>query len=155
MTKVAFHGEAADRVQQLGEAYAVDVLPSLVRPVALDRIAWHTSRGDRVLVVSASLQPYLGPWCRAMGVDVICSQLEERDGKLTGEYVEGDCCGPEKESGSGRGMRSMSSRRSTPTADTEDDREMLQMAGKRFFRRDEVAELPRPSRVTRRGEGGT
>jgi len=58
-----------------------------MRSVALERIAWHTARGDRVVVVSAALDVYLEPWCATMGVDVICTQLEAHGGRVTGRYV--------------------------------------------------------------------
>lgn len=92
----AFRGQDAERVKALGERYAREVLPVLVRPVAADRIQWHKDRGDRVAVVSASLDAYLHPWCRTAGLDVICTVLEVRGDRLTGRYVDGDCCGREK-----------------------------------------------------------
>ena len=64
------------RVRALGEQFVRDVLPGLIRPIALERIAWHKDRGDRVVVVSASLDAYLIPWCRALGLDLICTELE-------------------------------------------------------------------------------
>ena len=67
--------------------YAAGVLPGRVRPAALERIEWHRSRGDDVVVVSGSLDVYLKPWCAALGLECICTTLEERDGTLTGKYV--------------------------------------------------------------------
>jgi hypothetical protein len=39
--------------------------------------------------------------------------------------------------------------------DTEEDREMLDMADQKFFRWQEVRRAPEVSRTTRRGDGGT
>ena len=62
---VAFWGERSVALRQCGMKYATDVLPRTLRQAALDRIEWHRSRGDDVVVVAASLDVYLGPWCDA------------------------------------------------------------------------------------------
>src|SRR5687768_13289465 len=71
LSRASFLGDDLGRVQARGEAFARDVLPDLIRPIALERIAWHKDRGDRVVVVSASLDAYLVPWCRTLGLDLI------------------------------------------------------------------------------------
>ncbi len=155
MSRVAFRGEEPDRLRRFGGRYAAEVLPGLIRPQALERIAWHKARGDRIVVVSASLDMYLVPWCRMTGVDVICTQLEVSDGLLTGRYVRGDCCGEEKV----RRIRDLYTLADYVTVhaygDTEEDRDMLEMADRKFFRWEEVREVPAVSFATRRGDGGT
>lgn len=138
MSRIVFRGEQPERLRELGERYAAEVLPNLVRPAALDRIAWHKARGDLVVVVSAALDVYLEPWCATIGVDVICTQLEAHGGRVTGRYLRGDCCGEEK-------ARRIKERYALGEygmvygyGDTEEDREMLEMAGKKFFRWQEV-----------------
>ncbi len=96
LVSAAFRGRRSADVLRLGERYASDVIPGVLRPEALAKIAWHKQRGDTVVVVSASLDVYLSNWCRALGLDLICSELEERRGALTGRYRGGDCTGPEK-----------------------------------------------------------
>src|SRR5262245_12038325 len=95
-TRLAFRGEEAARIRECGVDYAGRVLPRTVRPRTLERVAWHRSRGDEVVVVSAALDVYLGPWCQAQGLDHLCTVLEEKQGRLTGKYLDGDCCGKEK-----------------------------------------------------------
>jgi HAD superfamily hydrolase (TIGR01490 family) len=154
MSSIVFRGEQADRLRALGERYAAEALPDLMRPPALERMAWHQARGDRVVVVSASLGVYLEPWCATMGVDVICTQLEVQGGRVTGRYLHGDCCGGEK-------ARRIEERYALGEygtvygyGDTEEDREMLAMADKKFFRWQEVSQLPEAHPETRRGDGG-
>jgi len=155
MSRIVFKGEQAQHLRRLGERYAAEALPGLIRSVALERIAWHTARGDRVVVVSAALDVYLEPWCATMGVDVICTQLEADGGRVTGRYVSGDCCGQEK----ARRIRERYTLSEYSAVygygDTEEDREMLDLADQKFFRWREVRRMPEPSRATRRGAGGT
>jgi HAD superfamily phosphoserine phosphatase-like hydrolase len=96
ISRLAFWRDDPDRLREVGERFATDVLPAALRPGALERLAWHKARGDRVVVVSAALDVYLEPWCRAHHVDVICTRLEISDGRCTGRYVRGDCCSAEK-----------------------------------------------------------
>lgn len=110
--------------------------------MALERIAWHKGRGDVVVVVSAALDVYLEPWCRALGVDVICTRLEVRDGRRTGRYLRGDCCGNEK----ARRIRERYTLSEFETVyaygDTEEDRAMLAMADRQYFQWQEVSVKP-------------
>lgn len=85
-TQVAFRDRMESEVRDQGEHYARTDLPRLVRPEMLERIRWHQSRGDAVVVVSGSLDVYLRPWCDALGLRLICNELESRSGRLTGHY---------------------------------------------------------------------
>jgi phosphatidylglycerophosphatase C len=132
--RVAFQGEQASDVRAVGLRYAREVLPGVVRRRARERIAWHQQQGDAVVVVSGSLDVYLRCWCESIGVDVICTELEERDGRLTGRYVGGDCSGSEKP----RRIRQRYDLGRYPVVyaygDTIDDREMLGLAHEKYYR---------------------
>ncbi len=144
LARVGLRGESASVVRELGLKYANEVLPGLVRAQALDRIAWHKQRGDLVVVVSAALDVYLSQWCRSMDVDLICTQLEEKNGTLTGKYIGGDCSRAEK-------ARRIRERYDLDRydviyayGDTEDDHEMLALAHKKYYRWKEISALPTP-----------
>jgi HAD superfamily hydrolase (TIGR01490 family) len=136
---VAFSGERTTAIRQLGSEYARDVLPRTERRSALDRIEWHRSQGDDVVVVSASLNVYLGPWCDARNLPYICTTLEERAGRLTGRCIDGDCSGTEK-------VRRIKQRFDLSRytllyayGDTPADREMLELAHRKYYRGKEVS----------------
>jgi phosphatidylglycerophosphatase C len=136
---VAFSGERITAIRQLGSEYARDVLPRTERQSALDRIEWHRSQGDDVVVVSASLNVYLGPWCDARNLSYICTTLEERAGRLTGRCIDGDCSGTEK-------VRRIKERFDLSRytllyayGDTPDDREMLELAHRKYYRGKKVS----------------
>jgi phosphatidylglycerophosphatase C len=158
--RVGFQGEEAAAVRRLGVEYATTVLPGTLRQRALERIAWHESHGDDVVLVSASLDVYLGPWCEQRGMHYICTTLEEREGRLTGRYVEGDCAGAEK---ARRVLRRYELARYAGVyayGDSGEDREMLELAHRKFYRWreisgwDDVTSLghPRASRPDRRNQ---
>ena len=134
MSRVGFWRAEPAVLRRLGEEYATNVLPTVIRPIARERMDWHKARGDRIVVVSAALDVYLEPWCRGLGLDVICTQLEVIDGRVTGRYAEGDCCGDAK----ARRIRERYTLGDYGTiyayGDTEEDREMLDLADRKFFR---------------------
>jgi phosphatidylglycerophosphatase C len=138
VARLGFYGENALAVRELGRRYARDVLPGVVRRRALERIAWHKGQGDTVVVVSASLDVYLSYWCESIGVEVICTELEEKKGRLTGRYVRGDCSGGEKL----RRIRERYDVQRYPLVyaygDTEEDREMLGLAHVKYYRWKEI-----------------
>src|SRR5688500_18551579 len=90
-----FRGVLEASVREAGHAFARDVLPGVVRPEALDMIRWHETQGDRVVVVSRSLDVYLSHSCGQQGLELICSRLETADGRLTGRYLGAQCVGEE------------------------------------------------------------
>ena len=51
---------------------------------------------SKVIVVSASISNYLKPWCDEMGFDLISTELEVVNGKLTGKFLTPNCNGKEK-----------------------------------------------------------
>jgi phosphatidylglycerophosphatase C len=134
ISRGSFQGAAATAVRSLGRRYATEVLPTVIRPTALDRLRWHQQRGDRVAVVSASLDVYLAPWCQAHDVECVCTELEERDGWMTGRYRGGDCSGEEK----ARRIRAQfdlsTFARIYAYGDSAEDRAMLALAHEKYFR---------------------
>lgn len=132
--RFAFGYFGAHKLRDLGRQYAAEVLPSCLRARALDQIRWHQQQGDKVVVVSASLDVYLRPWCSDIGVELICTCLEERSGKFTGRYVEKDCSGAQKvlRIRSAYDIDSFSD--VYAYGDTSEDHEMLLLANHRYYK---------------------
>ncbi len=136
--RAGFRGADAAEVRRLGAQYAKATIPGTLRQPALARVEWHKSEGDQVVVVSGSLNVYLRPWCESQGVECICTTLEELDGQLTGRLVDGDCSGAEKAL---RIRRRYNLARYTVIyayGDTAEDREMLDLAHKKYYRWNEI-----------------
>lgn len=53
-------------------------------------------KDHQVVVVSASISNYLKPWCNKMNFDLLCTELEIKDGNLTGNFLNLNCNGNEK-----------------------------------------------------------
>jgi phosphatidylglycerophosphatase C len=135
---VGFRGRTASEVEKWGETFSRRVIPEYIWSHAIDRIQWHQNQGDTVVIVSASLNVYLEPWCRDRGLDLICSRLEVRRGVLTGRYYDGDCAGQAKAQKI-RERYDLSLYQSIyGYGDSSEDLAMLDLAHKRFFRWKEI-----------------
>ncbi|MGB9748165.1 MAG: HAD-IB family phosphatase, partial [Bacteroidales bacterium] len=73
-----------------------DELNKLIYPAALASIEEYRKAGDRVLIITASAENWVKPWCDACQVECIGSKLETKDGKLTGRLLGKNCYGEEK-----------------------------------------------------------
>ena len=49
-----------------------------------------------MVVVSASPETWIRPWCEAQGMEAIATRLEEREDRLTGKIAGRNCQGEEK-----------------------------------------------------------
>lgn len=140
IVRFGFRGRLDTDVRKAGLEYSRSRLGRVVRAKALERIRWHQEQGDKVVVVSASLDVYLADWCQQLGVELICTELEQNQGVLTGRYRDGDCSGQEK----ARRVRQRYDLREFGTiyayGDTSEDEAMLGLATQRFYRWSELVD---------------
>ena len=78
--------------------YAAEIARDHLRQDTVHRLSWHRAAGHRIVLVSASLRPYLVPLGLHLGVDaVLCCEIEiGADGVATGRIDGVNCRGPEK-----------------------------------------------------------
>lgn len=92
-----FSGADAREVESLGVQFASKVADKWLRSDVATRMRWHQEQGHVVILVSASLGAYLHPLGDLLEVDaVLCTELEEKNGLLTGKLVGQNCRGKEK-----------------------------------------------------------
>jgi phosphatidylglycerophosphatase C len=87
-----------ERIERAGAAFAEQHLRRRLRPDVRARLDWHQQQGHRVVVVSASLEHYVEPAGRRLGVDgVLATRLAVGGaGLLTGRFDGKNCRGAEK-----------------------------------------------------------
>jgi len=91
-----FGGWETSEFASIAERYARERIPQLVYEEAARRIEWHRREGHRMVVVSASPEAWIRPWCETQGMEAIATRLEEREGRLTGRIAGRNCQGEEK-----------------------------------------------------------
>lgn len=91
-----FKNRDAGEFARMAEEFALGKMSACVKDSALARIAWHKEQGHEVAVVSASLTHWLAPWCRKYNLELIATELEVKDNRITGKLATPNCNGPEK-----------------------------------------------------------
>jgi len=131
-----FSGTDLDVFQELGNTFALEKLPGMLRPEAIQRLRWHQQQGHRVIIVSASLEIYLRPWARTMQCDhVIGTRIEVARGKVTGRLSGKNCYGPEKVARLEALLGKLDTYFVYAYGDSRGDQDLLAVANKGFFRR--------------------
>jgi len=131
-----FAGVDHETFQELGNSFALERLPRMLRPEAVQRLRWHQQLGHQVIVVSASIEAYLQPWAKAIQCDqVIGTRMEVEDGQLTGWLSGKNCYGPEKVERLEGLLGKLDAYFVYAYGDSKGDRELLAAADQGFFRR--------------------
>jgi HAD superfamily hydrolase (TIGR01490 family) len=138
VVRFGYSGASVPAFEAAGRDFAKSYLPNVLRPEAMQRIAWHKAQGHKVVVVSGGLDSYLAPWCQEHGLDLICSALQHRGGVLTGRYLGRQCVLAEK----ARRVRERYDLGVHTTiyayGDTPEDHDLLRLATRRYFRWQEM-----------------
>jgi phosphatidylglycerophosphatase C len=91
-------GRDLDQLSAVSRFFALAHLAACRRNEVIARLTWHASRGDDVVIVSASPQLYVDVMAEQLGaVGAIGTRLAVGpDGRLTGGYEGANCRGEEK-----------------------------------------------------------
>lgn len=80
----------------IGERFA-DVIDCMLRNDTIQKIQHHSRSGDTIYIVSASINEWISPWCLRNGINrIISTEVEVRNGCLTGNFSTKNCNGYEK-----------------------------------------------------------
>ena len=91
-----FAREPLSTFQQKCDTYAQQRLPLLIKDSALQKIREFQQSETDIYLVSASAENWLKSWCESLGIRLIATRLEVKEGKLTGKIAGSNCYGPEK-----------------------------------------------------------
>ncbi len=76
--------------------YSLNHIDKILRPEAIKRLEWHKNQGHKIVVVSASLETWLKPWCDKNKLELIATKMLIDNGKVTGTLASNNCHGQEK-----------------------------------------------------------
>lgn len=128
-----FKDESLETFTNKCEAFTIQVLPKLVRPKALAAI--HEMEKDYdIVVVSASAENWVSPWCRANKLHLLATTLEVVNGKLTGKIKGKNCFGMEKVNRIREKYDLVSYTEILAYGDSSGDKEMFELAHKHFYK---------------------
>ena len=129
-----FKNENISDLWAMGKQYGNKIIDTMIRDKAKEKIKWHQNNGDKIIVVSASANIWLESWCLKNSVDLIATELEEKDGKVTGKLINGNCFGNEKVVRVKKAVNTKDYEEIYAYGDSRGDRELLDFADKSFFK---------------------
>ncbi len=96
MLSYFFKGLAEEKFMQVANEYSLKHIDTILRPKAMEKIGWHKEQGHKIVIVSASIECWLKPWCDKNNLDLIATKLEIKDSIVTGKFLSKNCYGLEK-----------------------------------------------------------
>ena len=129
-----FKGLAKTTFEERARAYAKEKLERLVRPLARKRLDWHCRQGHKIVVVSASFEDWLRPWCDSQGFELLATRLEIKEGRITGKLCARNCNGAEKVNRLKAAYRLEEYDRIYAYGNSKGDKEMLDLAHEQYYR---------------------
>ncbi|MFG1499537.1 HAD-IB family hydrolase [Halobacteriovorax sp. XZX-3] len=133
IVRYAYSRQSTTTLKHQGQNFSQSFLPKVIRTNAQEEIDRHKKLGNKIVIVSASLDLYLAPWCEANGFDLICSSLESKNGKYTGGYYGGDCTGHMKAQRVKEKYDLSSFDKIYAYGDTAEDQQLLELADERYM----------------------
>lgn len=91
-----YKGWTKEQMDDARAKFTAEVLPNILFPKALERIQWHKDQGHRIIVVTASCAAWLSDWTNQMDLEILCTEMELKNGIYTGELSKPNCRGKEK-----------------------------------------------------------
>lgn len=134
IARCAFTGVPVKELEAAGRAFAREVLPGLLIEPVWTRLQAHRQRGDRVLIVSGGLGVYLRPWAESAGLELLCSELEQVEGRCSGRFDGAQCVGAEKARRVRQHLDLTDYAAVHAYGDTPEDAELLALADHAFYR---------------------
>lgn len=140
-----FGGRSRKELEDTGERFCIAALPRCLRPERMDWLRSFRDQGAQVLIVSASLDIWLRPFCKKEGIGLICTEAAFSEaGLFEGAFSTPNCKGEEKVERIKQALDLSQFSRIIAYGDTPADLPMLSLA-------DEAVYLGPPTRARRAG----
>ncbi|GAB6982789.1 HAD family hydrolase [Prevotella dentasini] len=129
-----FKGMTLDEFDHYCAAFALDH-QSLIRPKGMQAIRDALVEGAKVIIISASIDNWVRPFFSDMGEIVVeGTQIDVRDGVLTGKFLTKNCYGREKVKRLQKHFPYRQTYQLTAFGDSRGDKELLNYADKGYFK---------------------
>ena len=129
-----FKGMSKDSFLKVANEYSLVHIDKILRPKAIEKINWHKNQGHKVVVVSASIECWLRPWCEKNGLELIATKLEIKDDIVTGKLLSKNCYGVEKINRIKEIYNLKDFEYIYSYGDSSGDKQMLELAHEKFYK---------------------
>ena len=123
-----------DAFFKVANEYSLVHIDKILRPKAIEKINWHKNQGHKVVVVSASIECWLRPWCEKNNLELIATKLEIKDDIVTGKLLSKNCYGVEKVNRIKEIYNLKDFEYIYSYGDSSGDKQMLELAHEKFYK---------------------
>ncbi len=109
-------------------------LPEILNKSALLEIRKHLQHNTPVVVISASAENWVAPWCSKYNISCIATRLQVKDGKLTGKIEGRNCSGKEKVNHIKKNYQLSTYKKIYAYGDSPDDLPMIALATEKNYK---------------------
>ena len=134
MLSYFFKGMSEEKFMQVAYEYSLKHINTILRSKAMEKIEWHKELGHKIIIVSASIECWLKPWCDKNNLDLIATKLEIKDGIVTGKFLTKNCYGIEKINRVNESYNLNEYGYIYAYGDSHGDKELLELADKSFYK---------------------
>lgn len=134
MLSYFFKGISKQEFQKTAKEYSLNHINTILRPKAMEKIKWHKEQGHKVVIVSASIECCLKPWCDENSLELIATQIEMKNGIVTGKLLTKNCYGIEKANRIHQTYNLNHYDYIYAYGDSQGDKELLELADESFYK---------------------
>lgn len=92
-----FKGLEEHQFNDLCNDYVIKRIDKITKKEVLEKVKWHKQQSHKLIIISASIKNWIKPWAQNNSFDeVIATEVEVKNGRLTGKLAANNCQGQEK-----------------------------------------------------------
>ena len=129
-----YKGVSIKQFNEWGNGFSSKI-DKIARPKATETIKSHKEKGDKIIIISASIENWIKPWAEKSGVDmVLATKIEaDKNGLLTGKFLTKNCYGQEKVNRLLEVFPDRNEYKFTAYGDSQGDKELINFANEGFY----------------------
>ncbi|HXS35433.1 MAG TPA: HAD-IB family hydrolase [Flavipsychrobacter sp.] len=127
-------GMPIEKFDAICKEFIENELPALFRKVALHEVRHHILNDTKVVIISASPENWILPWCQQYNIECIATKLAVKNGKITGKIAGKNCHGDEKVKNILKRYNLSNYNKIHAYGDTRGDLPMLSLATNKYYK---------------------
>ena len=129
-----FKNISEEEFRSLATRFSLEYLDTIIRDNAIKTIQKHKKDGDEVVIVSASIECWLKPWCEKNNIKLLSTKLSFKNNRYIGKFSTKNCYGQEKVNRILLEYNLHQYEKIYAYGDSSGDRDMLKLADIKYFK---------------------
>ena len=96
LLSIFLKGKKVNEFATRSKMFSLNQIPLILNKSIVEKFHEHIASGDKVVIISASVEDWILPWAQQWNVDVLATKLAFERGMLTGKFQGKNCNYEEK-----------------------------------------------------------